>query len=84
MYEMLTAIMENEEIQDYIDESEGQIMEASELLYEMSEVIKEEIMNNPNTFVVPGDREETMQNIIAFTEGAISSFTSQLVDLIYN
>ena len=76
--EALQVLLEDEGIQTLIDEQEGVILESSELLVEFTDVIKEEVMNNLEKFVNPGDLGATYDNIKTFTESAIASFANSL------
>jgi len=75
-------LLEDQDAQDYLNYNEDVIIEATSLLFDFVDVIKEAVMNDPYEFIIPGDREGTMDNISAFTESAIYTLANHLSELI--
>jgi hypothetical protein len=74
----LKILLEDEGVQSFIDENEDMLVQGSGVMLEFADVIQEEVMNNLNEFVEPGDLNQTIKNIKVFTENAVASFADTL------
>lgn len=76
---MLNVLLENEGIQAELANNEDKILEASILVGQFPEVIKEYIAENMSEFI--GDTiQETYSNMHVFTESATRNFMQELVN----
>ena len=77
--QLISTLMENEAIQKYVTEQEALIVEASGMLGEFPQVVKDYIIENLSEFV--GDTpSETYENMVQFTESAVNQFMTTLVE----
>jgi len=75
----LTALFENEAIQDYVDNSEESILEATAAFHEFPEEVKAYVMENLEDFIGE-DVNDTFDNIVAFTENSAFQYLHELCD----
>lgn len=75
----LQTLMENSGIQKFLQENEEMILEGSQKLSEFPQTVKDHVYANLNEFVGETPKE-TYDNIVIFTESAVSQFMNELVD----
>ena len=78
---MLEILMEDASVQEMINDEAtiNMIQEGEDALISFTQVIKDEVQNNPSKFI-SNSVQETVENIYVFTEGAICAFAGQLTD----
>ena len=76
--QLLSLLVENEGIQNYIAENGDNIDEASQIYLDLPSALKEFIYENLEDFIVPNNIDETRNNIRDFV--AVSS-VNMLTDL---
>lgn len=80
--ELLQALLENEVSQQYLNENSELILAASEVFAEFPQVIRDYIRENLDDFIEPGDLEATRENMIIFTDSAVSTLLEELSGMI--
>lgn len=78
----LQAVFEDEDVQNYVDSCEEELIEGTEYFHETPQMIKDYIFENLEDFVVPGDLEQTYLNIIKFVEGCVVDNLHEICDTI--
>jgi len=73
----LTALFENEAIQQYVDDNESIIAEATDKFHNFPEVVKAFVMENLEDFI-GDDVEETFENIATFTSNSAFHYLHEL------
>ena len=80
--EALAILLEDQNVQDLISESQEEIVAASQIFHEFPSIVKDYISENLDQFIVSGNLEETYENIVLFTETASNTLLHELADLI--
>lgn len=76
---VLTALLENESVQQLLTEDEELIVAASGAFEATPEVVKDYIKENLEEFLVPGDVKATYENMVEFTAEFAKTFLEDLV-----
>jgi hypothetical protein len=76
----LATLMEHEGIQRLLNENEQQILEASQILGQFPQTVKDYIYENLSDFI-GSDVQETYNNIVTFTEAAVVQHVDGLTDI---
>jgi len=76
----LTALFENEEIQNYVDGNQDTILEATELFHQFPEQVKVFVIENLDDFI-GDDVDETFENIAVFAENSAYQYLHELCQL---
>lgn len=82
MSELLSAIFEDENVQQYVDANTDSIMEAAEYFHETPQQIKDYMLENLDTFIVSGDLKATYENMVNFVASNVVSVLDDLTDRI--
>lgn len=78
---LLSTLLENEGINEFLTENQGEIFAASEALGTLPQTIKNYIAENMEDFIGE-DVKETYANMVVFTESAVSQYMHELCNQI--
>lgn len=82
MSELLSAIFEDENVQEYVDANTDSIMEAAEYFHQTPQLIKDYMLENLETFIVTDDLKATYENMVSFVTSNVVSILDDLTDQI--
>ena len=75
---ILSTLLENEGIQNFLTVKEDAILEGAKAFHEYPQVIKNHILENLDQFIVPGDIKATYSRMVSFVESSVSQILSEL------
>lgn len=75
---LLSALLEEQACQEYINANEGPILEAAEQFHETPQKVKDYIFENLHEFVVPGDLNATYEKMVIFAESCAVQTLNEL------
>lgn len=78
--EMLTYLSESEAGQTFLASIEEPIVEAADIFHNTPQEIKDYVMENLDSFLVPGDLTATFNKIAVFTESTVVQVLHDLSD----
>jgi hypothetical protein len=78
--QVLQTLLENEGIQTLLSNNEDMVYEATGIFNEFPQVVKDHITANLDSFIVPGNIQETYNNMVEFTRSSVTCLLDELTE----